>query len=185
MFLKLESLEVLLIGGGNIALEKLTALLSNSPFARIRVVASEIYPLTRLFLDEHKIPYTERPFQASDLDKIRIAVIAINNKEQSASICQDCLERNILVNVADTPDLCDFYLGSVVTKGQLKIGISTNGKSPTIAKRVKEALNEAFPEEIDELLANMEQIRNHLSGDFAEKVKKLNTITAILAKDSD
>jgi len=82
-----------------------------------------------------------------------------------------------LVNAADKPDLCDFYLSSVVQKGDLKIAISTNGKSPTIAKRIKEVLNDSLPAEIDELLSNMQQVRNKLSGDFAEKVKQLNEIT--------
>jgi siroheme synthase (precorrin-2 oxidase/ferrochelatase) len=59
----------------------------------------------------------------------------------------------------------------------LKIGISTNGKSPTIAKRLKDLFNELLPEEIDELLDNMQEIRNKLKGDFADKVNQLNAIT--------
>jgi siroheme synthase (precorrin-2 oxidase/ferrochelatase) len=70
-----------------------------------------------------------------------------------------------------------------VQKGNLKIAISTNGKSPTIAKRVKEFLNETLPDEIDDLLSNMQQIRNKMSGDFAEKVKQLNEITKKLSQD--
>jgi siroheme synthase-like protein len=55
-----------------------------------------------------------------------------------------------LVNVADTPDQCDFYLSSIVQKGNLKIAISTNGKSPTVAKRIKEVLHDAIPGELNE-----------------------------------
>jgi hypothetical protein len=90
--------------------------------------------------------------------------------------------RKILANVADTPEECDFYLSSIVQKGNLKIAISTNGKSPTVAKRVKEVLNETFPEEIEDVLQNMEQIRSTLKGDFAEKVKQLNEVTASLVQ---
>jgi len=74
-------------------------------------------------------------------------------------------------------------LGSIVQKGNLKIAISTNGKSPTIAKRVKELLNETLPDEIDELLGNMQLIRNKMGGDFAEKVKQLNEITKKLSQE--
>ena len=68
-------------------------------------------------------------------------------------------------------------------KGSLKIAISTNGKSPTVAKRIKEVLNETLPAELDELLNNMQVIRNKISGDFAEKVKQLNEITKKLTTD--
>ena len=78
------------------------------------------------------------------------------------------------------PSYCDFYLGSIVKKGNLKIAISTNGKSPTIAKRLKDMLNEVIPDEIDEVLQNMHVIRNKLSGNFNDKVNKLNHITRSL-----
>jgi len=81
------------------------------------------------------------------------------------------------VNVADKPELCDFYMGSIVQKGNLKIGISTNGKSPTVAKRLKELFNDLLPEEIDQLLDNMQAIRSRLQGNFADKVNQLNAIT--------
>jgi len=81
------------------------------------------------------------------------------------------------VNVADTPDLCDFYLGGIVTKGNLKIAISTNGKSPTAAKRLRQLLEEVLPEEIDDLLDNLNAYRDTLKGDSEYKVKAMNEIT--------
>ena len=90
-----------------------------------------------------------------------------------------------LVNVADMPELCDFYLSSVVKKGNLKIAISTNGKSPTIAKRLKDLFNELLPEEIDELLDNMQSVRNRLKGDFNDKVNQLNAITKDFVLDKE
>ena len=75
-------------------------------------------------------------------------------------------EKGILVNVADTPDLCDFYLGSIVQKGNLKIAISTNGKSPTAAKRIKEVLHEALPGELDEVIENLHKVRKQTQWQF-------------------
>ena len=180
VFFKLDQLPVLVIGGGNVALEKLRALLDNCPNAVIRLVGAVIREEVRALALANNIPVEERKFIPSDLDGIRIVLAAVNDREICREIGRECRERNILINVADTPDLCDFYLGSVVTKGQLRLGISTNGKSPTVAKRVKETLDDAFPEEIDRLLDNMAGIRASLSGNFAEKVRELNELTAKL-----
>jgi siroheme synthase-like protein len=79
--------------------------------------------------------------------------------------------------VADTPDLCDFYLGSIVQKGDLKIAISTNGKSPTLAKRIRAFLEDVIPEEIQESLEGMEAVRKTLKGDFQAKIQALNELT--------
>ena len=94
-------------------------------------------------------------------------------------------QRHLLINVADKPDLCDFYLGSIVKKGDLKIGISTNGKSPTVAKRLKEIFQTNLPDELDLTLQQMNKLRNTLGGDFAHKVKVLNKATASLVNHSN
>ena len=178
VFLKLESLSVLIIGGGKIGLEKLSALLSNSPQTNIRLVSiSFSKEVRKLVADYPNIELKERVFLPADADDRDIVIIAIDDKKESTRIRKIVKEKNKLVNVADKPELCDFYMGSIVQKGNLKIGISTNGKSPTLAKRLKELFNELLPEEIDELLDNMEVIRSKLKGDFAEKVNQLNAIT--------
>jgi siroheme synthase (precorrin-2 oxidase/ferrochelatase) len=74
-------------------------------------------------------------------------------------------------------------LGSIVQKGDLKLAISTNGKSPTVAKRLRQVLDEALPDEIDTTLQQMSQLRASLNGDFTEKVKTLNEVTAVLVSD--
>ncbi|TAG65794.1 MAG: bifunctional precorrin-2 dehydrogenase/sirohydrochlorin ferrochelatase, partial [Runella slithyformis] len=101
-------------------------------------------------------------------------------KSVNQQVQQDCKARKILVNVADTPDLCDFYLSSVVKKGDLKIAISTNGKSPTFAKRFREVLEEILPDSLQETLDNLVAIRNKLRGDFQDKLEKLNEITKVM-----
>lgn len=126
----------------------------------------------------------EKTYDAGDLDWADLVIAAINDPSLSAQIRNDAKQKGKLVNAADKPDLCDFYLGSVVKKGNLKIAISTNGKSPTIAKRLKDILNEVMPDQIDEVLQNMNVIRNKLSGNFTDKVNKLNHITRDLALKS-
>jgi len=178
VFLKLENLSLLIIGGGNIGLEKLSAVLKNSPETNIKLVAISINEeIWKLRAQYPNIELKERVFLPADVDDQDIVIIAIDDKKESKRIRDIVKAKNKLVNVADKPDLCDFYMGSVVQKGNLKIGISTNGKSPTIAKRLKDLLNELLPDEMDELLDNMQEIRSNLKGDFLEKVNQLNTIT--------
>ncbi len=186
VFLKLEQLRLLIVGGGYVGFEKLNAVLQNSPATKITLVASEISPaVIELASDLDNVQMHERPFTTEDLDQTDIVFIAINDKATSKVIWEEVRKKGKLVNVADTPDLCDFYLGAIVTKGNLKIGISTNGKSPTIAKRIREMLNETLPDQIDVVLENMQVIRNRLTGNFQEKVRQLNDLTRILVEKNE
>ena len=182
VFLKLEELNVLLVGAGNVGLEKLQAILSNAPETSITVIANEINEEVKKLAATHStILLIERPFEPADLDNKDIVVVAVNDTSVSGYIRVLAKQKKLLVNVADNPDLCDFYLGSIVQKGNLKIAISTNGKSPTVAKRLKEQINDMVPDEIESVLQNMQIIRKDLTGDFAEKVKQLNELTKVLA----
>ncbi|MBS1598694.1 MAG: TSUP family transporter [Bacteroidetes bacterium] len=181
VFLKLENLRLLIVGGGHVGLEKLTAVLQNAPKTSIKLVAETISTEIKSLAARHSnIELIERLYQSSDIENIDIVISAVNKKEVSAYIRDDAKEKGILINVADTPNLCDFYLSSIVKKGNLKIAISTNGKSPTIAKRLKEEINEWIPDEMDDVLENMQTIRKGINGDFNEKVKQLNELTKTL-----
>ncbi|HEX6890034.1 MAG TPA: bifunctional precorrin-2 dehydrogenase/sirohydrochlorin ferrochelatase [Chryseolinea sp.] len=179
IFLKLESLETLIVGGGHVGYEKLSAILKNSPSASVTLVARTIQDPIRELANSHPgVKLQERNFKLWDLWDKDIVLLATDNRSLHVTIRNFARTKRILVNVADTPDLCDFYLGSVVTRGNLKIGVSTNGKSPTISKRMREYLEEAIPEETNELLENMHKIRDRIKGDFNHKVKVLNDITS-------
>jgi siroheme synthase-like protein len=181
VFLKLDELRLLIVGGGKVAFEKLNAVLSNSPRTQIKLVAisvdNDIHKLAQLYPN---LKIYQRPFYTEDLDDCDV-VIAAANQTVSETVFHLGKEKKKLVNSADMPELCDFYLGSIVRKGNLKIAISTNGKSPTIAKRLKEIFADALPMEIDEVLDNMSTIRSKLNGNFHEKVKKLNEVTKIIS----
>lgn len=184
IFLKLDQLKTLIVGGGNVGLEKLEALLKNNPEARVKLVGTLIKQEIKALAEEYaNIELIERAFEEEDLNDVEVVILATENRDLHIKILAQAKNRKLLVNVADTPDLCDFYLGSTVKKGNLKIGISTNGKSPTFAKRFKEVLEEVLPEDIDSLLDNLHEIRNSLKGDFNYKVKVLNEVTAVLRKE--
>lgn len=185
IFLKLNQLETLIVGGGEVGLEKITYILKSSPDARVTMVSpyfkQEIRELTR----EHEaVKLISRAFIPEDLIGKNLAILATGNEELNYLIRTEAKARNVLTNVADTPGLCDFYLGSIVTKGDLKIGISTNGKSPTFAKRFREVLEDVLPDDIPKVLNNLRKFRNTLKGDFNDKVKKLNELTAGLVGEA-
>lgn len=186
IFLKLESLTTLIVGGGSVGLEKLSGILKNSPGAKVLLVARTIHPGIKSLATRHPfVELQERNFRLWDLWSADLVVLATNSRETNQQILKFAKSKGLLVNVADTPDLCDFYLGSVVTKGQLKVGISTNGKSPTIAKRFREFLEEAIPEDTDQLIDNMNGIRERVKGDLKEKVKVLNEVTREWLRSKD
>src|SRR5436190_387429 len=185
VFLKLEQLELLLVGAGNVGLEKLHSLLANSPEAKISIVAPQVKDEVRKLVFKHpSCKIIQREFQEGDLDNKGLVILATDNRQLHEEIKILTTVRGILANVADTPELCDFYLGSIVQKGNLKIAISTNGKSPTAAKRIKEVLHEALPGELDNVIENLHKVRNKLNGNFEYKVKKLNKLTQVLV-DND
>src|SRR4030095_848893 len=186
VFLKLDQLELLLVGGGNVGLEKLHSLLANSPGAKVSIVAPEVKDeIRKLVLRHPSCKITQRAFLPEDLNNKDLVIFATDKRELHEEIKAQATQKGILVNVADTPDLCDFYLGSIVQKGNLKIAISTNGKSPTAAKRIKEVLHEALPGELDDVIENLHKVRGKLNGNFEYKVKKLNKITQILIENDN
>ncbi|MES1226328.1 MAG: NAD(P)-dependent oxidoreductase, partial [Bacteroidota bacterium] len=112
VFLKLEMLETLIVGGGNVGLEKLEALLKNSPAAKITLIGREIRNEIKSLAAQHSsIKLIERNFRLWDAWDKDIIILATDDKKLHESIRAFTRPRNVLINVADTPDLCDFYLG--------------------------------------------------------------------------
>ncbi len=182
IFLKLHQLEMLIVGAGEVGYEKLSFILKSSPEAKITVIAPQVSSKIDNLLEgkDTHVTIIKKKFELSDVAGKDLIIAATNIKALNKTIQQVAKAHKILVNVADTPDLCDFYLGAIVTRGNLKVAISTNGKSPTFAKRFRQFLEAALPLDTDNLLDNLKIIRDRLAGDFYYKVKKLNELTASL-----
>jgi precorrin-2 dehydrogenase/sirohydrochlorin ferrochelatase len=174
------------VGAGVVGLEKLTFLLKSSPNARVTVLAPEISEDVKRLADHNeRLVLVQDIYRKKYLEEKHLVIAATNDKEVNKEIHKDAKERFLLVNVADTPEYCDFYLGGIVTKGNVKIAISTNGKSPTTAKRLRQLLEEVVPENINEMVENINLYRETLKGDFEYKVKALNKLTEELIKKKD
>ena len=113
VFLKLEKLSLLIVGGGYVGMEKLTAVLQNSPEANVKLVATVISnEIKTLSKNYPKLILIERPYQSDDIDGADIVIAAVNDRAISEQVVADAKQKNKLVNAADKPDLCDFYLSS-------------------------------------------------------------------------
>lgn len=178
VFLKVSQLSVLIVGGGKVALEKLSFLLKSSPKAQVTMVSIKFNEELIALAKRHQVLLVHNTaYSYTILKDQHLVIAATNNFKVNNQVYNDAKKRHLLINVADTPGLCDFFLGGIVTKGNIKIAISTNGKSPTMAKRLRQFLEDVIPEEIDDLAQNLNQFRNTIKGDFAVKVKKLNKLT--------
>ncbi|MGY6558871.1 MAG: precorrin-2 dehydrogenase/sirohydrochlorin ferrochelatase family protein [Nitritalea sp.] len=185
IFVKASEVPILLVGAGFVGTEKIGFLLKSSPRAKVTVVAPfirEEFRETIAAYPEAQLHIEERHFRESDLSGHVIVIAATDDVALNQHIAALTRAAEKLVNVADTPPLCDFYLGGIVTKGHVKVAISTNGKSPTTAKRLRQLLEEILPDELDELVLHLDQYRKQLKGDFEAKVQALNEHTKSLIK---
>ncbi len=177
IFLKVKELNVLIIGGGNVAEEKLTFLLKSSPDANVKMISPMFREATVALAKKGNVKLVKSKYKKRFLKGRHIVVATTDNPKVNEKVYKQCREKSILVNVADNPPLCDFYMGGIVTKGNVKVAISTNGKSPTMAKRLRQFFEEVIPENIDDLVKNLNEYRKTIKGDFEEKVEKLNEFT--------
>lgn len=177
IFLKVSQLNVLIVGGGNVALEKLTFLLKSSPGAQVEMVSPMFRDETIALAEKYGITMHVNIYSSEYLRDKHIVIATTDRPEVNEHVYHECRAKSILVNVADNPPFCDFYMGGIVTKGNVKVAISTNGKSPTTAKRLRQFFEDVIPENIDELVKNINEYRKTIKGDFEEKVETLNEFT--------
>jgi len=141
-FLKLQNRHVLVVGGGAIATSKILSLLNAG--ARVTVIAPKISCDLAEHVRNRDISWLPKPFEPSDLTGIFLVIAATNIRELNAAVFAEADKRNILCNAVDDIDHCHFYCGSIVQRGDLQIAISTNGKSPALAQRLRRELQEQF-----------------------------------------
>ena len=181
VFLKLHNINILIVGGGNVGLEKLSFMLKSSPNANVEVVATHFLPELEALVENHpSVKLTKSKFKKKMLNKRNMVIACTDDLKVNKRVYDLSRKRYLICNIADTPDLCDYYLGGIVTKGNVKIAISTNGKSPTTAKRLREFFEEVIPEDVNKMVENLNEYRKTLKGNFEEKVQRMNEITEAL-----
>lgn len=177
IFLKAKALHVLIVGGGNVAEEKLHFLLKSSPDAKVTIVSPMFREGTLALAKSFDVELIYDSYNNSFLKGKHLVIATTDVPDVNVEVYNDCKSQHILVNVADNPPYCDFYMGGIVTKGHVKIAISTNGQSPTTAKRLRQFFEDVIPENVDDLVQNLNEFRKTIKGDFEQKVQTLNEFT--------
>lgn len=142
IFMRIEGKSCLIVGGGRIALGKARPLLAAG--ARLVVVSPKFLPE---FEALKIIECRRRPFEAGDVEGAFFAIAATGDPAVNRAVAEACRARGILCNVVDAPDLCDFFVPSVLERGPLTIAVSTSGTAPALARRLRRELEALFPEE--------------------------------------
>src|SRR5436190_13322609 len=140
--LKLTGRRCLVVGGGDIGLEKVEGLLACD--ARVVLVAPDAIEPLRELAAEGSISWERREYRASDLEATFIAIAATNDTDVNIRVYEDAERRAMLVNIVDVPPLCNFILPAIVRTGPLAIAISTAGASPALAKRIKRQIADEY-----------------------------------------
>jgi precorrin-2 dehydrogenase / sirohydrochlorin ferrochelatase len=158
IFLKLEGRPVLVVGGGPVAERKIAALLVSG--AVITVVSPEATASIRELARAGRLRWVARPYERGDIGDAPLVYVAAGRAEVNGAVRQDALGVGAWVNVADEPDLCDFFVPAVVQRGDLSIAVSTSGASPALARRIRETLDAQFGPEYEAALQELRAIRD-------------------------
>lgn len=150
----------LVVGGGGVGTRKVETLLSCG--ARVEVVSLEATDTLRRLAERGLITLRERAYAASDLRGVLLVIGATDDEELNRRISADAAAAHILCNIADRPEKCNFILPAVVQRGDLVLTVSTSGKSPALAKKLRQELERQFGEEYALLLQLMGAIRRRL-----------------------
>ena len=150
----------LVVGGGSVGTRKVMTLADCG--ALVTVVSPDVTEQLLDFANKGSITLKNRPYQTSDLDGMFLVISTTNNEELNHQISSDAKRRKVLCNIADRPEECNFILPSIVSRGDLVITISTSGKSPALAKKLRIDLEKKFGEEYAEFLQLMGAIREKL-----------------------
>ena len=140
--LMLTGRECLVVGGGEVGLEKVEGLLACD--GNVRVVAPEVHPTLAELAEEGSIRWDRRGFEPADLEGKFLAIAATDDTDVNIAVYEEAERRSMLVNVVDVPPLCNFILPAILRTGPLAIAISTTGASPALAKRIKREIAESF-----------------------------------------
>jgi siroheme synthase-like protein len=172
IFVKLQGRLVVVVGGGTIAEGKIDGLFAAD--ARVRVVAPHVTPAITQWIAQGKVEWRAKTFAPADLDGAFLAIAATSAPGVNEVVFAEADSRGILCNAVDDIEHCHFYYGSVVQRGDLQIAISTNGKSPALAQRLRLQLEKQFGPEYELWLAWLGAARDLLrAGEGSADSKKV------------
>ena len=179
IFLELQNRRVIVIGGGKVAIRKAQVLLEYG--ARLIVVAKNIDEIMRILCENNQAELIKSKYSKNYLIGSVLAIAATNDNKLNKQIYKDCQELEILCNVVDVPELCDFYVPAIVKRGNLQIAVGTDGNCPAYAGHIRKKMEKIFTEEHGKFLNELEKIRQII----IKQVPEANKRKSILGKLTD
>ncbi len=163
IFLKLANRRCLAVGGGKVAEPRIEALLTAK--ASLLVVAPKVTSSIHHWAKEKRLVWEERHFELSDLDGIGLAICATSSAATNRAVYEESQNRGVLCNVADEPDLSDFYFPTVMRRGALQMAVSTGGNSPALEQRLCDELEKKYGPEYESWLEWLGKARASIFAD--------------------
>lgn len=157
ILVNLQDQPVLVVGGGKVAERKIESLLAHG--AAVRLAARTLTPGLKRYVDEGRVMHLGPEFEESQLDRIFLVVAATDDAAMNRKVSEHARLKGLLINAVDQPEDCNFIVPSVLRRGDLVIAVSTSGKSPAMAKKVREDLEESFGPEYGAFLNLMGNVR--------------------------
>ncbi|MBI5285967.1 MAG: bifunctional precorrin-2 dehydrogenase/sirohydrochlorin ferrochelatase [Deltaproteobacteria bacterium] len=169
IFLDIKDKPCVVIGGGKVAERKVLSLLDAG--ARVVVISPRVTPTLKRLVSKKEITHCPKAYESGDLKGFTLAYSATDSKTVSQRVYEEAKREGILLNVVDAPGLCSFIVPSLVERGDLLIAISTSGKSPAMAKRLRKKLELEFGDEYQVFLRLMGVVRDKLLKKARESAK--------------
>jgi len=182
--LKLTGRRCVVVGGGEIGLEKVEGLLACDGL--LTLIAPEAEPALRSYAQEGSIDWEQRAYAgAEDLEGVFMVIAATNDTDVNIAVFDDAERRAMLVNVVDVPPLCNFILPAIVRTGPLAVAISTAGASPALAKRMKREISDLFGEPYATLAVLLNDARGWAKGTLPTYQDRKEFFEGIVNGDPD
>ncbi|MGD9949866.1 MAG: bifunctional precorrin-2 dehydrogenase/sirohydrochlorin ferrochelatase [Desulfobulbus sp.] len=169
------------VGGGKVAARKVRGILAAG--GRVRILSPELTPQLATLVAQGTIEWWQKTFVSEDLADAFLVFAATDKPSVQAEIIEAARSRNLLINVADGPELCDFQVPAVLRRGDLSISIATNGKTPAVAALIRKRLGEVIGEEYALLTSLIGAIREEVIGAAGSDAEKKILFQKILQDD--
>ncbi len=182
VFLELDNRRVVVVGGGKVAMRKVQSLLAAG--ARVVVVGKKIDETLLELCQKNNAELIESKYLKEYLAGAVIVIAATNNSELNKQIYKDCQKLEILCNVVDEPELCDFFVPAIVQRGDLKIAIGTEGYCPAYAGHLRKKLEKIFTEDHGRFLNELEAIRNQIINSMAQSLDRKTLLGKLVDEES-
>ncbi len=177
IMLKLQDKQVLIVGGGKVATQKIKMLLGQD--AQVKVVSPTLTDTLHTYALENKIQWIKREFEQNDTKDAFVVIAATNDSNVNALVRESCIESQ-LVNVVDSPENSDFYNMAFLDRGRLKVAISTEGASPLLAKQIKQDLNDFFDNGYEDYLSFLLTARERIKVTISDEEQKYTLLQELL-----